>query len=173
MALSRRLLPIPSTLRLPQDSCRAPELYSPQAKRTAIEIHERGAAMSIAAPPGYYSDPKLSPDDRRLAVAPNYGSHQDIWVHDFARGTWARVTTHPGFSTGPIWHPSDPNRLVFASVRPDRPGGALFSMPADGSAPPALVGQLPGPPSFQRSVPCRRRRRRSRIPSCPGPIAGC
>src|SRR6266571_4837554 len=102
-----------------------------------------GADQPIAAPPGYYSDPKLSPDDRRLAVAPNYGSHQDIWVHDFARGTWARVTTHPGFSTGPIWHPSDPNRLVFGSVRSDRPGSGLFSMPADGSAPPELLYASP------------------------------
>jgi Tol biopolymer transport system component/DNA-binding winged helix-turn-helix (wHTH) protein len=102
-----------------------------------------GAEQPIAAPPGYYSDPKLSPDDRRLAVAPNYGSHQDIWVHDFARGTWARVTTHPGFSTGPLWHPLDANRLVFASARPDRSGSGLFSMPADGSEIPEMLYASP------------------------------
>jgi serine/threonine-protein kinase len=98
-----------------------------------------GTEERIAAPPGFYSDPSLSPDDRRLAVAPIYGGLQEIWVHEFARGTWTRLTTQGGFAVAPLWYPGDPSRIVFTTVRPGQPGLDLLSMPADGTAPPELV----------------------------------
>ena len=94
-----------------------------------------GVVERIAAPPGYYVDPSLSPDDRRLAVAPNYGDHQDIYVHEFARGTWTRLTTQAGVGAAPVWHPLDPDAIVFTSVRRAEGALDLFKMPADGSGP--------------------------------------
>jgi eukaryotic-like serine/threonine-protein kinase len=102
-----------------------------------------GAEERIAAPSGYYTDPNLSPDDRRLAASPNYGVHQDIWVHDFAHETWTRLTTHAGFAAAPVWHPSDPSRIVFTTVQPGGGGPDLFSMPADASGPAELLYASP------------------------------
>ena len=104
-----------------------------------------GVEERIAAPPGYYVDPSLSPDDRRLAAAPNYGDHQDIWVHEFARGTWTRLTTQAGLGAAPVWHPLDPDAIVFTSARPDAGALDLFKMPADGSGPaePLYVSAYP------------------------------
>jgi DNA-binding winged helix-turn-helix (wHTH) protein/Tol biopolymer transport system component len=98
-----------------------------------------GTEQQIAAPPGLYTDPSLSRDDRRLLVAPVYADYQEIWMHDFARGTWARLTTPGGSATAPLWHPADPARIVFTSARPGQPGLDLLSMPVDGSAPPELL----------------------------------
>ena len=89
----------------------------------------------IPAPAGYYVDPNLSADDGRLAVSPDYGARQDVWVHDFGRNTWTRLTTHDGFSAAPVWHPADPNAIVFTTIRQGRVGLDLFSMPADASGP--------------------------------------
>jgi DNA-binding winged helix-turn-helix (wHTH) protein/Tol biopolymer transport system component len=106
--------------------------------RTEMSWVSGGTEEPIDAPPGYYTDPSLSPDDRWLAVAPHYGAHQEIWVHDFVRGTWTRPSTQ-GFSVGPLWHPLDPTRIVFTTSSPGQPGLDLFSVPADGSSPPELV----------------------------------
>jgi DNA-binding winged helix-turn-helix (wHTH) protein/Tol biopolymer transport system component len=97
----------------------------------------QGTERAVSAPPGAYVDPSLSPDDKRVALAPSFGArYQDIWVHEFARGTWTRVTTSPRFEAAPVWHPLDPTRLVFTAVRqgPEPAHDALMSAPADGSA---------------------------------------
>jgi Tol biopolymer transport system component len=58
--------------------------------------------QAVDAPPGFYIDPVLSPDGRRLALAPSYGNHQDIWVTDLTRGTWTRLTVNPRFDAAPV-----------------------------------------------------------------------
>jgi eukaryotic-like serine/threonine-protein kinase len=98
----------------------------------------------VPAPVGRYFDPVLSPDDRKLAVAPlyiaeNYGRHQDIWVHDFGRHTWTRVTNSPWFNAAPVWHPLDPERLIYTTTRPGRPGRDLVTIRADGSDLPEVL----------------------------------
>jgi Tol biopolymer transport system component/DNA-binding winged helix-turn-helix (wHTH) protein len=99
-----------------------------------------GTERAVSAPRGSYVDPSLSPDDKRLALAPRVGRSQDIWVHDFARGTWTRVTTSPRFEAAPVWHPVDPTRIVFTGVRPGRESAQdLMSVAADGSAAPELL----------------------------------
>jgi Tol biopolymer transport system component len=102
-----------------------------------------GRTERIPAPPGAYVDPNLSPDGRKVAVAPSYGAReQNIWVHDLARQTWTRVTGEsPLDSFAPIWHPLDPDRLIFtANRRGDHPGSQdLMTVRADGSSPSELL----------------------------------
>jgi serine/threonine-protein kinase len=83
-------------------------------------------------------DPSLSPDDRRLAVAPYYEGDQQVWVHDFAHGTWTQLT-HAAVATAPIWYAPDSTTIVFTSVTTGQPGLDLFSMPADGTGPATLL----------------------------------
>jgi serine/threonine-protein kinase len=102
-----------------------------------------GKRQVIDAPPGFYVDPALSPDGRRLAVAPNYGTHQDIWVTDLSRGTWTRVTVNPRFDAAPVWRPDDPAAILFGMGRGGSQVFDLFSVPADGSRAPELVYESP------------------------------
>lgn len=99
----------------------------------------------LAAPPGLYIDPSLSPDGERLAVAPNYEGHQDIWVHELRRGIWTRLTVNSGFEQAPVWHPVDPDRVVFTSLRQWGPSAELRSVPSDGSREPELLYEGPHP----------------------------
>jgi eukaryotic-like serine/threonine-protein kinase len=107
-------------------------------ERTELSWASGSKEERIAGPPGYYTDPSLSPDDRWLAVAPHYGVQQQVWVHDFRRGTWTCPTTS-GMGVAPIWHPLDPARIVYTASRSGAPGLDLFSIPADGSGPPDLL----------------------------------
>jgi eukaryotic-like serine/threonine-protein kinase len=111
--------------------------------RTEMAWVSGRSEQRVAAPPGYYIDPSLSPDGRRLAVTPNYGSHQDLWVHDFDRETWTRLTTQSGFAAAPVWHPVDPSRIVFTTVQSSEGGTDLFSMPADAGGPAELLYASP------------------------------
>jgi serine/threonine-protein kinase len=119
--------------------------YHPGGKlveRTVLEWQDTAGQIGerIAAPPGLYVDPSLSPDGRWLAVAPSYGEAQDVWVHDLERRTWTRLTSDLGWECAPVWHPRDPTRLVFTKG----PGNQdLASIRADGSGEPELLHKSP------------------------------
>ena len=104
------------------------------------------ADNAVRAPPGLYVDPSISADGRRLAVAPSYGPYQqDIWVHDFDRKTWTRVTSSARMDCAPIWHPLDRDRLIYTTIPADgrESGQDLMMIRADGSAPPELLYSSP------------------------------
>jgi DNA-binding winged helix-turn-helix (wHTH) protein/Tol biopolymer transport system component len=102
-----------------------------------------GKRQALDAPAGFYVDPTLSPDGRRLALAPDYGSQQDIWVTDLARGTWTRATVNPRQDSSPVWRPDDPAAILFSMGRGGPQVFDLFSVPADGSRAPELVYESP------------------------------
>ncbi len=57
-------------------------------------------------------NPRISPDDRRVAVDLSTPStHGDIWVLDVARGSSVRLTSHPLDESRPVW--IDNNELFF------------------------------------------------------------
>ncbi len=67
---------------------------------------------------GVYLQPRLSPDNQKLAVsmldlrATNY----DVWVYDLSRGVPSRLTFAPSLESNPVWSP-DGTRIVFGSDR--------------------------------------------------------
>jgi Tol biopolymer transport system component/aminoglycoside phosphotransferase (APT) family kinase protein len=65
-----------------------------------IWVGRSGDAGDIIGQPqtGFYH-PSISPDGRRVAVSAEEGETRDIWVHDIARGTKARLT----FTEGNEW----------------------------------------------------------------------
>ena len=88
-------------------------------------VHPLSALVDAAAE---YTEPALSPDERRLAVAlfdPNpsirfgYGTanvRADIWMVDRETGSKSQLTTDPSADWGPVWSP-DGRSLVFSSER--------------------------------------------------------
>jgi eukaryotic-like serine/threonine-protein kinase len=51
-----------------------------------------------------YSDPRLSPDGRRLALHLS-DREDDIWTFDLDRGALTRLTFHPSEDETPVWSP--------------------------------------------------------------------
>jgi hypothetical protein len=81
----------------------------------------RGDSLAMAMPDGDYTDFRLSPDERRLAVSlvdPKTGN-PDIWLKDLARGGTQRFTSGPTLNASPVWSP-DGTLIIF---RTNRNGG--------------------------------------------------
>jgi Tol biopolymer transport system component/tRNA A-37 threonylcarbamoyl transferase component Bud32 len=78
-----------------------------------------------------YSDPRLSPDGRRLAVTVG-DPLTNIWVFDLDRGTKTRLTFDTATHNMPSWSP-DGGRVAFASVAGAAGGGLGASLHAKAS----------------------------------------
>jgi Tol biopolymer transport system component len=81
-------------------------------------LDRAGRALESIGPPGYYLNPALSPDEKRVAVArldPETGA-QSIWLIELARGIASRFTFDRSWDDRPLWS-SDGTRVVFESNR--------------------------------------------------------
>ena len=91
-----------------------------------------GGAISVALDsPRVYSDPRLTPDGRRVALH-LWDQQNDIWVGDLVRGRLTRLTFTSEEEETPVWSP-DGRELAFAA---DRGPGArqVVRKAADGGA---------------------------------------
>ena len=80
-------------------------------------------------PPGAYLYPRLSPDGQKVALSAERAN--DVWVYDFLRATFTRLTFE-GNNARSVWTP-DGARIAFSSSR----AGAtrnIYWLPVDGSA---------------------------------------
>jgi Tol biopolymer transport system component len=101
-------------------------------------IKPDGTVIGDAVPPGYYTDPQVSPDGSRLAFAardtPDGPWH--IAIADIASGALRRLGVGAASQRAPVWSP-DGKSVVFLSLQPDAPG--LYRMNANGVGTARLV----------------------------------
>lgn len=88
-----------------------------------------GQNLGAVGQPDSYSNPALSLDGSRLAVAVGQHGKADIWIYDLRRGTASRLTFNPAYDVNPIWS-SDGGRVFFTSDR--RGPWDLYQKAADG-----------------------------------------
>src|SRR5262249_53853022 len=83
---------------------------------------------------GFADTPRLSPDGRRVAIAPAVANletvNQDIWVIDLARDLPTRLTFDPTREVAPIWSPDGSRVAYFAIQR-----AAVYQRAANGAGP--------------------------------------
>lgn len=115
-------------------------------RRELVWVDRNGKEEPIPVPARAFLHPRLSPDDKNLAVEVE-GPVHDFWTYDFGRGLMSKVTTE-GSSHWPVWTP-DGSRLSYR-----RWLDGYFSMwwlPADrSSAPQRLtdIGRMQSPASW-------------------------
>ena len=113
-------------------------------KHSLVWVDHEGVVQPLSTPPGAYYAPRLSPDGSRVVVSPWGFNHQDIWVHDLARGTFSRLTFEDFLEGYPTWTP-DGDRITFTSDRSGRYD--VYEIPADGS------GFLEHPAALENAFP--------------------
>jgi Tol biopolymer transport system component len=128
-----------------------------QSPATRLVWRERsGVRAMMIGEPREHTEPALSPDQSRLAVAvfdprpsPRFGYgvaavRSDIWMFDVATGSGTPFVAGPAAEWGPLWSP-DGSRLVFSSNRSGRlqlfvkhtrsPDEAEVLLPTEGANP--------------------------------------
>jgi serine/threonine-protein kinase len=89
-------------------------------------IYSSGKVEPALAKPDNYASPRLSPDGTRLALSVIRGGTQSLWVYDFIRESWNRLTSGDDPEWLPTWTP-DGEFLAFRS------GNTLAWTRSDGS----------------------------------------
>jgi serine/threonine-protein kinase len=109
-------------------------VYAPSAgvgdARSLVWVDRQGKEQPIPAPPRRYSQPRLSLDGTRVAVAINEGQRHGFWVFDLSRQELTRLPFDP-YGTFFAWSP-DSRYLVFNS-RLGEPSLSLSRRGVDGT----------------------------------------
>jgi Tol biopolymer transport system component len=101
-------------------------------------LDRSGKRLGVVGEAADYSNPALSPDNRKLAIAIRdpQTKTRDIWIMDLLRGTKTRLTFDPADDPVAVWSP-DGTRIAFTS---DRLGQRdIYQKLSDGSAPEELL----------------------------------
>jgi Tol biopolymer transport system component len=102
-------------------------------RRQQITVLDRqGKTTRTVGDPGFYSQPRLSPDGNRLAVQRNDrdAGRQDIWTFDMATGKGTAVTNDPNSTSQPLWS-HDGAHVLYVSTRGSYTG--IYRKPANGA----------------------------------------
>ena len=75
-----------------------------------------GKQLGTVGPPALLANPRLSPDQRRVAVdqIDNDGRHINPWIYDVSGNTSSRLSFGSGLQEGPIWSPNG-KQIVYAT----------------------------------------------------------
>jgi Tol biopolymer transport system component len=98
---------------------------SPTAQRSLMWVDRNGKEQPLSASSDAYASPRISPDGNRVALTIQNGNSSDIWIWDFARENWTRLTFHEGRDSSPLWT-RDGQRIVFYSSRDGGRGGIYW-----------------------------------------------
>jgi serine/threonine-protein kinase len=92
-------------------------------------VRATGVAVSLSRTVHEYSDPRVSPDGRRLALHLQ-DEGDDVWAFDIGRDALTRLTFEPGEDETPVWSP-DGRWIAFSATRGEK--RYVIRRPADGS----------------------------------------
>jgi Tol biopolymer transport system component len=96
-------------------------------------LDSSGKVRPLLAKPGIYTQPRLSPDGRKLSFV---GEGQDIYIYNIDRDTISRLT-FTGHANSAVWAP-DGKHLAFGSVGKDH---GLYWTRSDGAGDPQRLLQ--------------------------------
>jgi serine/threonine-protein kinase len=110
-------------------------VYQPGFGTSGVPIHwmdREGKATPLRSAPANWTALQFAPDGNRLALQVNVvGSGADIWLYEWERDAFTRLTSDPGNHANPVWTP-DGRRIVFGSNPANEGPLNLYWRRADG-----------------------------------------
>ncbi len=98
--------------------------------RKIVKIDMKGEATTLDSTGHPYLEPRLSPDNKKIAVVIRDGEDFDIWIFDILRKTLSRLT-FGGLNRTPQWSPDGLNIAYMKRAKDGKIG--IFMKPYDGS----------------------------------------
>ena len=105
--------------------------------RNLFIVSRNGLEQKLDVPAAGYIDPAISPDGKRIAIALQYMSAQQLAVLERDRGVLMRIVSNGALNNAPVWTP-DGKDLLFDSVGENSKRG-LYRIASDGSGAPQLL----------------------------------
>ena len=110
------------------------------ARGKLVRVRRDGTTEPILPDARAFAYPRVSPDERRIAVVASDGQQSDVWIFDRALSTFSRLTS-AGTATSVAWT-ADGSGIVFTA------GGAAarsaaWSQRASGGSPAELLFETP------------------------------
>ena len=99
-------------------------------KRNIVKIDMQGKITIIDSTDHIFTEPALSPDNKKIAFTTTDNKTSDIWVFDINRKTSSKLT-FGGENRTPKWSP-DGNEISYTKLKSDNNSG-VFIKPFDGS----------------------------------------
>src|SRR5262249_51164760 len=79
-------------------------------------VDAKEQVQRLQLPPAHYLFPRLSPDERRLAVETDDGKGAHVWIYEMSGATSIRPLTSSGRNRYPVWS-GDGTSVAFQSDR--------------------------------------------------------
>jgi Tol biopolymer transport system component len=121
-------------------------LYQPDMARTGLKLawfDRSGKQVEEIGEPDDYYQVRLSPDDKKLALAIGQPKHT-IWIYDLSGDTKSRFTFDVNSHSNPVWSP-DGSQLGYAADQSGVQDAAVFSKASNGAGEPKqILGSAPG-----------------------------
>jgi serine/threonine-protein kinase len=111
-------------------------------QRRLVWMDRSGAVTAIDVQPGYYNDPDVSHDGRRIAMVVGASGHGDIWLYDSDRKHFGRIT-FDGYAATPRWS-ADDRAIYYASIDPASNKTSIVRKEVDAGVAAATVATLDG-----------------------------
>jgi serine/threonine protein kinase len=99
---------------------------------------------AIGRPQPAILGPRLSPDERYVAVGAREQDNNDVWIHEVEREVKSRMTTDPATEYEPVWSPAG-DRIAFY-----RSGRGLMLQALDGRSEAGLLASGGSNPDWSR-----------------------
>jgi Tol biopolymer transport system component len=115
-------------------------------QRVPVWVDRKGAATPLPLPVHSYLHPRLSPDERQMAIEVEGPAH-DFYTYDFSRGALTKLS-FDGASHWPMWTPKG-DRITFRSWKTGTM--TMWWVPVDRSTAPELltsIGSMQSPESW-------------------------
>jgi serine/threonine protein kinase/Tol biopolymer transport system component len=103
------------------------------ATRSLVWVEKSGNQTPVNIPEGQFNDPRISPDGSRVALLQGSSGSGDVWIYEFARATFTRLTFTTTNAT-PVWS-ADSRNIYYVSIKQvgAEDESTIFRKPADGS----------------------------------------